>query len=66
MEDPLHPLLKKLLQTQDPTEFEKLSVELRSLLHERIEALRKDAQSLKSKAIAAERRKRRRNGGNKP
>ena len=66
MEDPLHPLLKKLLQTQDPAEFGQLSVELRSMLHERIEALRKDAQALKSKAIRTERRKRRRNEGNKP
>jgi hypothetical protein len=36
------------------------------MLHDRIEALRKDAQALQSKARKTERRKRRRNGGNEP
>lgn len=59
LEDPLHPLLDRLLATQDAAEFRNLSIELRSMLHERIESLRKDAQSL---AKNIERRKRRRDG----
>ena len=66
MEDPLHPLLRKLLATEDAGEFEKLSHDLRSMLHERIEELRKDAQELQSKIRKDERRKRKRNGGNTP
>jgi hypothetical protein len=66
LEGPLHPLLRKLLATENPVEFEKLSHELRTMLHDRIEALRKDAQALQSKARKAERRKRKRNNGNAP
>jgi len=54
------------LATEDHAEFEKLSHELRTMLHDRIEALRKDAQALQSKTRKTERRKRRRNGGNAP
>jgi hypothetical protein len=66
LEDPIHPLLRKLLATDDPVEFEKIGLQLRSMLHERIEALRADAQALKNKERKAERRKRKRNGGTKP
>ena len=66
LEDPLHPLLKKLLATEDPAEFERLSHDLRTMLHERIEELRRDAQALQSKVKKTERRKRKRNDGNAP
>jgi len=66
LEDPIHSLLRKLLATEDPGEFEKLSLQLRSMLHERIEQLRADAQALKAKEQKAEQRKRKRNGGNRP
>ena len=66
LEDPIHPLLRKLLATDDPVEFEEVSLQLRSMLHQRIEQLRADAQALKAKEQKLERRRRRRNDGNKP
>lgn len=66
LEDPIQPLLRKLLASEDPAEFEEISLQLRSMLHERIEQLRKQAQSLKSKAQKVERRKRKRTDGNEP
>lgn len=66
VEDPIQQLLKRLLATQDTAEFEELSRELKSALHERVEKLRKEAQGLKEQSAAAERRKRPRNGKNKP
>ena len=66
MVDPIHPLLQKLLATEDPAEFEDISRQLRSMLHERIEQLRSQARELKNKEQKVERRKRRRNGSNKP
>ena len=65
-EDPIHPLLRKLLASEDPAEFEEISLQLRSMLHERIEQLRKQAQSLKPKEHKVERRKRKRTDGNRP
>lgn len=66
MDDPIHNLLKKLLATEDVREFDALSTELRLLLHERIEQLRKDAKSLQAKPQRVERRKRPRDGAYKP
>lgn len=65
MEDQIQHLLKKLLATEDAEEFETLSRELKAALHERIEKLRKDARGLKSQT-EADRRKRPRDGKNKP
>jgi len=60
-------LLKKLLATEDAAEFDQLSNELKSALHARIEQLRKEARGLKTgKVVEADRRKRPRNGKNKP
>lgn len=66
VDDPIHKLLKKLLATDDPVEFDALSHQLRSMLHERIERLRSEARSLKPKLRTADRRNRPRNGVNKP
>ena len=66
MDDPIHKLLKKLLATDDLVEFDALSLQLRTMLHERIEHLRNDAKSLKPKLNSPERRKRPRNGAKKP
>ncbi len=66
MEDPIHPLLRKLLASEDPAEFEEISLQLRSMLHERIEQLRTQAQSLEAKEQRVDRRKRKRNGSNRP
>lgn len=65
VDDPIHTLLKKLLATDDLVEFEELSRQLRSMLHERIEQLRNEAKSLKPRARTPERRKRPRNGATK-
>ena len=65
MDDPIHKLLKELLATDDVVEFDALSVQLRSMLHERIEQLRNDTKSLKTKLTPVERRKRPRNGAKK-
>jgi len=60
-------LLKKLLATEDAAEFDLLSNELKSALHTRIEQLRKEARGLKTgKGNEVDRRKRPRNGTNKP
>jgi len=66
VDDPIQNLLKKLLTTDDVAEFDSLCVQLRSLLHERIELLRKDAKSLKPNTKITDRRKRPRNGAPKP
>jgi len=66
MDDVVHKLLKKLLATEDVAEFDALSLQLRSLLHERIEELRKEAKSLKPKSKIPDRRKAPRNGATKP
>lgn len=66
MEDPIHKLLKNLLATDDPLEFDDLSRQLRTVLHDRIEQLRQDAKSLKPKQRSEERRKGPRHGTNKP
>lgn len=66
VEDQIQRLLRKLLATEDAEEFETLSRELKTALHERIEQLRNEARGLKSKTIESERRKRPRNGKNKP
>ena len=65
MDDPIHKLLKKLIATDDLVEFDALSLQLRSMLHERIEHLRNEAKSLKPKLTPVERRKRPRNGAKK-
>ena len=59
-------MLEKLLVTEDLVEFQALSMQLRSMLHERVENLRNDAKTLKSTAKPAERRKRPRDGPKKP
>lgn len=66
VDDPIHKLLKKLLATDDPAEFDGLSLQLRTVLHDRIEQLRKEARSLKPKQRPADRRKSPRNGTSKP
>ena len=66
VDDQIQRLLKKLLATEDPAEFEVLSHDLKAALHERIEKLRKDARGLNSKGVDRDRRKRPRNGKNKP
>jgi hypothetical protein len=66
VDDSIHKLLKKLLATDDPVEFDALSIQLRSLLHERIEQLRKEARSLKPNTKVSDRRKRPRNGSPTP
>lgn len=65
VDDPIHKLLKKLLATDDLVEFDALSLQLRSMLHERIEQLRHEAKSLRPKVTPVERRKRPRNGAKK-
>ena len=57
MEDYIHRLLQKLLATEDLAEFEALSTELKTALHERVESLRRHAQGLRPKAAPRERRK---------
>jgi len=64
VEDQIQSLLKKLLATEDAEEFETLSQELKTALHERIEKLRADARGLNT--LESERRKRPRSGKNKP
>lgn len=64
VDDPIHALLKKLLATDDLVEFDSLSVQLRSMLHERIEQLRREAKSLKP-TPQPERKGRPRNGSKK-
>jgi len=64
VEDHIQSLLKKLLATEDAEEFETLSRELKTALHERIEKLREDARGLKD--VESDRRKRPRNSKNKP
>lgn len=66
VEDHIQSLLKKLLATEDAEEFEALSRELKTALHERIEKLREDARGLKSQTVENERRKRPRTFKNKP
>jgi hypothetical protein len=66
VEDQIQQLLKKLLATEDAEEFETLSRELKNALHQRIEKLRDEARGLKSTTVEGERRKRLRNGKNKP
>ncbi len=66
VEDAIHQLLKKLLATDDPVEFDSLSSQLKSTLHDRIERLRQQAQGLKDATRSSERRRKSRNGGNKP
>ncbi len=66
MDDQVQSLLKKLLATEDPDEFEVLSRDLKTALHERIEKLRNDARGLKSQPGDIDRGKRPRNGKNKP
>jgi hypothetical protein len=65
VDDPIQKILKKLLATNDPLEFDALSSHLRTMLHERIEKLRKEARSLKP-SHATERRNRPRSERNKP
>ena len=65
MDDPIHKLLKKLLATNDLVEFDELSRQLSSMLHERIEQLGNEAKSLKPRVRTPERRKRPRNGATK-
>lgn len=65
--DPIHNVLKKLLATEDLAEFDALSAQLRSMLHERIERLRKEAKSLNSNGRNVDRQRRSRDGtANKP
>jgi hypothetical protein len=66
VEDQIQRLLKKLLATEDAEEFGSLSRELKAALHERIEKLRKEARGLNLKTGDADRRKRPRDGKNKP
>ena len=66
VDDPIQKLLKTLLATDDVAEFDSLCAQLRSLLHERIEQLRKDAKSLKPNTKISDRRKHPRNGAPKP
>lgn len=65
MDDPIHKLLKKLLATDDLVEFDALSRQLRSMLHDHIELLRNEAKSLKPKIRTPERRKRPRDSATK-
>jgi len=67
VDDPIHLLLKKLLATEDLVEFDAISLELKTKLHERIEALREQAKGLRSDpAESHARRKRTKDGGNNP
>ena len=66
VDDQIQRLLKKLLATEDTQEFDTLSRELKAALHEKIEKLRRDARELKSRTGETDRRKRLRNGRNKP
>lgn len=50
VDDSIHQLLQKLLETEDLAEFDAVSLELKRELHKRIENLRKDAQVLKRKS----------------
>lgn len=66
-DDPIHNVLQKLLATEDLAEFDALSAQLRSMLHERIERLRKEAKSLNSNGRNVDRQRRSRDGTtNKP
>lgn len=65
VDDTIRNLLKKLLATDDVVEFDALSSELRSMLHERIEQLRNEAKSLKPRLRTPEQRKHPRNGATK-
>lgn len=65
VDDPIYLLLKGLLETDEPAEFDALSEELKSALHERVENLRHQARSLKEKYSDLECRKRPRNNGKK-
>jgi hypothetical protein len=66
VEDPIYQLLEKLIATEDLAEFDSISLQLKSLLHERIENLRRDARALKHRSASSERRRRPRNVGNEP
>jgi len=66
VEDQIQRLLKKLLATEDAAEFETLSRELKTALHERIEKLREEARDLKLKTGESDHRKSPRSGKNKP
>ena len=66
MDDQIQVLLKKLLATEDLEEFEVLSRQLKTALHERIEKLREDARGLASNPGETERRKRPRSAKDKP
>ena len=66
VDDQIQVLLKKLLATEDLQEFEALSGQLKTALHDRIEKLRKDARGLTSKPGETERRKRPRSAKDKP
>jgi hypothetical protein len=67
VDDPIHLLLKKLLATEDLVEFDALSLELRTKLHDRVDRLRKEAQALTRNPSDPEGRRRRpKDGGNKP
>lgn len=65
MDDPIHILLKELLAAKEPAEIDRLSVELRTALHERISAIRRQARSLTAYEPASDRKKHTRRNGKK-
>lgn len=66
MDDYIQKLLKKLLATEDLAEFDELSLQLKSALRGRIDALREQARALKAMSNQASDKKRPTNGGKKP
>jgi hypothetical protein len=57
LDDPIQSLLNQLLAAKDPAEIDRLSVELRAALHDRISSLREDARSISHKGGGPDRRK---------
>ena len=65
MDDPIHILLKELLAAKEPREVDRLSLELRTALHERISAIRRHARSLTAFEPSSDRKKHTRRNGKK-
>jgi hypothetical protein len=66
MEDPIQSLLSQLLAAKDAAEIDRLSTDLRSALHERIETVRRHARSISRKTGRTDRRRiGRQDGGTK-
>jgi hypothetical protein len=57
VDDPIHILLKELLAAKEPAAIDRLSLELRTALHERISAIRRQARSLTAFEPSSDRKK---------